>query len=165
MTIIQNLSYREKVLWVNLITTVVFLGYYFLSVLTHDLSAEQAIWLYLKVVFWIVIIEVVVLTILASLSRPEKPDERDRTIEARAYKIGYIIAMAGLGIAIWQVSVNALAEKVQELPDSGEALANLVSVFTQTATPYITINIILVILAIAEIAKAGTQLYYYRRGV
>lgn len=162
---IQNLSYREKTLWLNLLTTLVLLGYYFLTIATTRLSGEEAIWLYLKVVFWIVIIEVIVLSVLAAIQKPEKPDERDKSIQARAYKYGYIVLIVGLAITLWQISVNALAERVEALPEKGAQVAELVSAFSATATPYITINIILVTLAIAEIAKSATQLIFYRRGI
>lgn len=160
---INNLTYREKTLWLNLLTTLVLLGYYFLSVATGNFSGEEAIWLYLKVVFWIVVIEIIVLSVLASIDKPEKPDERDRSIQARAYKYGYFVLITGLAITLWQISVNALANRVEELPEGGQKVAEIVSAFN--ATPYIIINIILLTLAIAEVAKSATQLIYYRRGI
>jgi len=162
---INNLTYREKTLWLNLLTTLALLGYYFLSVMTGNLSGEEAIWLYLKVVFWIVILEIIVLSVLASIQRPEKPDERDRSIQARAYKYGYFVLITGFAITLWQISVNALANRVEALPEGGQKVAEIVGAFNATATPYITINIILVTLAIAEIAKSATQLIYYRKGI
>lgn len=162
---INNLTYREKTLWLNLLTTLALLGYYFLSIATGNLSGEAAIWLYLKVVFWIVVLEIIVLSVLASIKKPEKPDERDRTIQARAYKYGYFVLIAGLAITLWQISVNALANRVEELPEGGQKVAEIVSAFNATATPYITINIILLTLAIAELAKSATQLIYYRKGI
>ncbi len=162
---INNLTYREKTLWLNLLTTLVLLGYYFVSVATGNLSGEEAIWLYLKVVFGIVVLEIIVLSVLASIQKPEKPDERDRSIQARAYKYGYFVLITGLAITLWQISVNALANRVEALPEEGHKVAEIVSAFNATATPYITINIILLTLAVAELAKSATQLIYYRKGV
>ena len=161
---LKSLSFREKVLWVNLITTISIFGYYLVTILTKDLDGSQATWLYLKMVFWAIVIEVVLISVIASRNKNQKGDERDKLYETRGYRWGYFVMFAGIIVALWQTVVSSLGQTVFNDPNIGEKGAELVVRFSEYASPFIIIHILLFSLIIAEIAKSAVQIFYYRRG-
>ena len=70
------------------------------------------------------------------IGKVEPKDERDRLIEARAYRNGYFVLASG---AVWGICLGL------------------------TGVP--NARILLAVLVAAEVATWATQLYLYRRGV
>ncbi|MDG2254181.1 MAG: hypothetical protein P8L49_04430, partial [Opitutaceae bacterium] len=135
------------------------------AVLFDPLSAEEAIWRYVKTVFWVIIVEIIAIAIVSTIDKPAAADERDKAIEAKAYKWGYYILISGLMIALWQTAVTGIGDLVENHPEMGEGISQIIQAYSATATPFITIHIILGALALAEAVKSATQLFFYRKGI
>ncbi|MDA0347501.1 MAG: hypothetical protein O3C43_07700 [Verrucomicrobia bacterium] len=161
---LKTLSFKEKVLWVNLIITVALFGYYFIKVMTDDMDGQQATWLYMKVVFWAIVIEIVLISVLSGFAKKQEGDERDKLYETRGYRYGYFVLFTGLIAALWQVVISSLGKTIFEHPEIGEKGAELVIKFSEYASPFLIIHIMLFTLVLAEITKSAVQLFYYRRG-
>ena len=161
---LKTLSFPEKVIWVNLITTVLLMGYYLITVITQNLDGGAAAWLYLKVVFWVIVIEIVVISILAAREKRQKGDERDKIIETRGYKWGYFVMLTGLIAALWQTAVRAIGDSLVDHPEMSEGVAQFLVKLSEHSSPFLIIHIMLITLVLAEITKASAQLFYYRRG-
>ena len=150
----MNLSYQEKSILGSLLAVVVVYGYYFASVL-RDLShpefgAGNVARLILAVVA-IVVIEIVYHIVLALESKVEAKDERDILIECKAYRNAYFLLATG---AFLVIACVILADLLRE-----PAPTRIVM------TPFLTVNLVLFFMALAELMKFVTQLFYYRRGV
>ncbi|MCB1120028.1 MAG: hypothetical protein KJT03_00645 [Verrucomicrobiae bacterium] len=161
---LKSLSYREKVVWINLIVSVAVFAYYFLSVLLNGLDGGQATWLYLKVVFFAIMAEIILISILSARDKTAQDDERDRLYQLKGYRWGYGVVLAGLGITLWQTLMLALGDSVSANPEMGEDVAQAITAFTDHASPFLIIHIMLATLTLAEIVKSAVQLFYYRRG-
>lgn len=152
----MDLSFQEKSILGSLVITVIVFAYYFLEVFkvfTADTSYAAASLppLLIGVVIAIVIIEAVYHSLIALRSRPEREDERDRLIEAKATRIAYYVLVTGCVLTIGHATISAYL--YQDVP--GRALAG----------PIITANFVLFFFIVAEIVGFAMQLYYYRRGV
>ena len=161
---LNQLTHREKILWINVLTVAFLFGYYFITVAFRPLAGEEAIWLYVKVVIYAIVIEVVAISVISVLHKPEPADERDRQIELKAHKWGYYIVVGGLVLILWQVALNAIADASAENSQMGESVSAFLQNMDAYSTPFINIHIILFTLALAEVVKASTQLIYYRKG-
>ncbi len=145
---INNLTYREKTLWLNLPTTLALLGYYFLSVATGNLSGEAAIWLYLKGRLWdrCPRNHCSLRLSLDSETRRNKtkgidPSKLEPTSTAISFSSPALPLPSGRSPStLSPISADAL-------PEGEHKVAEIVKRFNATATPYITINIILLTLA------------------
>jgi heme/copper-type cytochrome/quinol oxidase subunit 4 len=122
----MSLSYQEKSIWGSLIATILVYGRYFASG-SHGLVGTIVALVMIQIIFQIVI---------ALADKPQPKDERDRLIEAKAYRIGYLLLVTG--------TIVCMGYGFQSGP---------------------TINALLLALMASEIGKSATQLYYYRRGV
>ena len=158
----MNLAFREKVLWINLLATLLLVGWYIVARQIDQPFDGGAIWSYLKVCIWVVVLEVFVIAVLAAKSRPEKPDERDRGIALRGYRWGYFVLAIGLGVALWQTAVGALGDWLAGTvpPDSP-----MVALADAQGSPIVIIHLILGALILAEVVKSAVQLVLYRRGI
>ncbi len=81
-------------------------------------------------------IEVIYHIALAVRSKPEAKDERDRSIEARAYRNAYVALASGV-----------IAPIFLPLP------------------PAMAAQMVLLALVVSEVVKSVTQLYSYRSGI
>ena len=141
----MNLSYREKIIWISLISTVLIFGYYFFQAFrvfnNPDIENTTLVSLFIGVVILISIIQVVLIIILSIVNKKEAEkggDERDKLIEAKATKISYFILSAGA----WTTAFGILI----------------------TSSAFILINVLIFFLIIAEIVGFSMQLIYHRRG-
>ena len=158
----MNLSLREKVLWINLLVTLLLAGWYLVSRLIDQPFEGGAIWSYLKVCMWVVVLEVIVIAVLAGKSRSEKPDERDRGIALRGYRWGYFILAIGMGVALWQTAVGVLGDWLAgPIPTESPVIA----LVNFQGSPVVIIHLMLGTLILAEIVKSAVQLVLYRRGI
>lgn len=95
------MSYQEKSIWGSLVATVVVYGNYFAR------SGGNLI----GTIIALVIIQVVAQIVIAIAAKPEPKDERDRLIDSRAYRNGYLLLVMGtlacMNIGV-RPTVNAL---------------------------------------------------------
>ena len=142
----MNLSYREKIIWISLSSTVLIFGYYFFQAFkvfnNPDVENTTLISLFISVVILISIIQVILIIILSIANKKEAEkggDEREKLIEAKATKISYFILSAGA----WVTAFGILL----------------------TSSAFILINVLILFLVLAEIIGFSLQLIYYKRGI
>jgi len=150
----MDLSYQEKSILGSLLAVVVVYGYYFASVLRDasrpGFDGGNMARLVFTVVA-IVVIEVVYHIVLALESKVEAKDERDILIECKAYRNAYFLLASGAFLVIASVIMASLA---------GDSVPTRIIV-----TPFLTINLVLFFMVLAELAKFLTHLFYYRKGL
>jgi hypothetical protein len=150
----MDLSYQEKSILGSLLVMVVVYGYYFAAVLRDAGRPEfdgGSLGRLMLAVIAIIVIEIVYHIVLAMESKPEPKDERDVLIECKAYRNAYFLLATGAFLVIGSV-----------------IMANLVRETAPTrimVTPFITVNLVLLFMVLAELTKFLTQLFYYRRGL
>ncbi len=93
-----NLSYREKSLYTSLAAELLVYGPYFF--LHHQNSINKVA----GMIVAIIVVQIVLQSIIAAVTRNRVTDERDRLIELRGYRAGYLtiasLMVAGLGM-LW----------------------------------------------------------------
>jgi hypothetical protein len=150
----MDLSYQEKSILGSLVAVVVVYGYYFASVLrgaTRPEFGAGSLGRLMLAVIAIVVIEIVYHIALALESNPEPKDERDILIECKAYRNAYFLLATGASLVMGYVIVAGLAR---------DAAPTRIIV-----APFLTVNLVLFCLVVAELVKFLTQLFYYRRGL
>ena len=147
----MDLSYQEKSILGSLITIVVVYGYYFAAVLRDAGQPEFNLGRLVLAVIAIIVIEIVYHIVLAIESKPEPKDERDILIASKAYRNAYFLLATGAFLVIACVIMAGLAR---------DAAPTRIIV-----TPFITVNLVLFFMVLAELMKLLTQLFYYRRGL
>jgi len=136
-----GLSFREKSLWVTLVSTIAIYAYYFVRVLQiGEGDPGRVAGLFIGVVIVMVTSQIIIHAAMAIHRRPEKPDERDTRIALVSTRNSYYVLMSGVWVAL----------TVCAMPPIGRfwvAHAGLLAV------------------VIAEITRCATQLVLHRRGV
>ena len=137
------MTYKEKGIWISLVTTLLIFGYYFVKAFQMANSGgvghkDFAIF-FVSIIVMIIIVEIISHIILTIAHRPETEDERDQLIELKATRNAYYILVAGVWIAIGQ--------------------------FWFSTAPLLVIHIILFFFILGEILSDITKLVYYRRGI
>jgi len=150
----MDMSYQEKSILGSLLAFVVVFGYYFAAVL-RDLGRHEfvggMVGRLVGAVIAIVVIEIVYHIVLALESEPEPKDERDVLIECKAYRNAYFLLASGAFLVIaWVIMANL----VRDAAPTRIAVTN-----------FITVNLVLFFMVVADVMKFLTQLFYYRRGV
>lgn len=133
------MGYQEKRVWILFGTELALYGGYFWML--HHWHVHLVETLYL--VLGLIVMQIVLQSLLAVTTDPERRDERDRVIESRAYRIGYFVLLAGL-----MVMIAALAHRIG---------------FTGALTAAAIINTLLFAIGVAELTKLLTQVALYRR--
>ena len=97
----MNLSYQEKSIWGALIATLLVYGQYFRSSPRGNLVVT---------IVALVVIQIIFQTVIALADKPQPKDERDRLIDARAYKAGYLALVTGVlvSMAVVKPTVDTL---------------------------------------------------------
>jgi hypothetical protein len=150
----MDLSYQEKSILGSLVAVAVVYGYYFAGVVRDPSRPEfegRNVERLVFTVVAIVAIEVVYHIILALESKVEAKDERDLLIECKAYKNAYFLLAIGAFLVIGSVIAANLRYTV--------APTRII------VTPFLTVNLVLFFMVLAELVKFVTQLFYYRKGV
>ncbi len=139
----MDASFEEKSVWIQLISVVLGLGAYFVVAGIMVANGITVLPAFVPLFIAAIVLQVVVLVIghaaVAIVSRTDGRDERDRLIEWRAESNSSWILGAGVVMAICGLIVSVDVVWIA--------------------------HFLLVSLLIAEIAKLGSQLVYYRRGV
>ncbi len=84
-----SLSYREKTLYASLVAELIVYGPYFV------LHQQNTINKVAGMIVGIIVLQIILQSVIAALTRNRITDERDRLIELRGYRAGYL-ALASL---------------------------------------------------------------------
>jgi hypothetical protein len=139
-----SLSYREKTLYASLAAELVVYGPYFFL---HQQNSVNKV---AGMIIAIIVLQVVLQLVIAAFTRNRVTDERDRLIELRGYRAGYLMVASlmviGLGMLWFHATVGQLRL------DNPKIGLHFLSVFFG-------------MLVIADITKTATQIVSYRRAL
>lgn len=141
-----SLSYQERTLWGSLVAQlVVYLPYLFLH---HENSVNRVA----GMIFAIIVLQIVLQSIIAAVTRQRMTDERDKLIQLRGYRAGYItlatLMVVGLGLLWLHTQANS-----GHFPVHTEFLA------------LHFLNVFFGMLVISDIVKTVAQIVAYRRAL
>jgi hypothetical protein len=138
------LSYREKSLYASLAAEIVVYGPYFFL---HQQNSVNNV---AGMIVGIIALQAVLQAAIALATRNRVTDERDRLIELRGYRAGYLtiatLMVLGLGMLWFHATMGHIHL------DSRQVGLHFLSVFFG-------------MLVIADIAKTATQIVSYRRAL
>lgn len=139
-----SLSYREKSLYASLVAEVVVYGPYFF------LHRQNSVNKVAGMIVAILVLQMVVQSVIAGLARNRVTDERDRLIELRGYRAGYLMigSLMVLGLALLWFHATFGGIRLEN-PEVG---LHFLSVFFG-------------MLVIADITKTAAQIVSYRRAL
>lgn len=136
-----SLSYREKTLYASLVAELVVYGPYFFL---HQQNSVNNV---AGMIIAIIVLQVILQSLIAALTRNRVTDERDRLIELRGYRAGYLalasLMVIGLGMLWFHASVG------HHGLDGRMVGLHFLSVFFG-------------MLVLADITKTATQIVAYR---
>jgi hypothetical protein len=139
-----SLSYREKSLYASLAAELVVYGPYFF------LHRQNTVNKVAGMIIAIIVLEIILQSIIAGVTRNRITDERDRLIELRGYRAGYLtlasLMVIGLGMLWFHATVGHL----------------------QLESPWVGLHFLYVffgMLVISDITKTAAQLVAYRRAL
>ena len=139
-----DLSYREKSLYVSLAAELLVYGPYFF------LHRQNSVNKVAGMIIAIIVLQIVLQSCIAAFTRNRITDERDRLVELRGYRAGYLtiasLMVLGLGMLWFHATVGHLRL------DSRMVGLHFLSVFFG-------------MLVIADITKTATQILAYRRAL
>ena len=139
-----SLSYREKSLYASLAAELLVYGPYFF--LHHQNSVNKVA----GMIIGIIVLQTILQLAIAIFTRNRVTDERDRLIELRGYRAGYLtialLMVLGLGMLWFHAAVGHLRL------DNRMVGLHFLSVFFG-------------MLVLADITKTATQIVAYRRAL
>ena len=145
----MKLSFREKSIWISLVSTALFYGYYFLRAFNEIFYIKNyspgLIFLFIIITILIIVVQIISHIIISVFSKTareearERDDERDRLIKAKGITNSYYVLSAGVWITcMWMPFLE---------------------------TTFIMANILMLFFVLASVFDYATQLVYYRKGV
>ena len=137
-----SLSYREKSLYASLATELLVYGPYFFL---HQQNSVNKV---AGMIIAIIVLQIILQSIIAALTRNRITDERDRLIELRGYRAGYLTLASLMVLGLGMLWLHATVGHFQF--DSRMVGLHFLSVFFG-------------MLVIADITKTATQIVAYRR--
>jgi hypothetical protein len=139
-----GLSYREKSLYASLTAELLVYGPYFF------LHRQNSLNKVVGMIVAIIVLQIILQSVIAAFTRNRVTDERDRLIELRGYRAGYLtlvsLMVLGLGLLWFHVAVGQLRL------DSRMVGLHFLSVFFG-------------MLVLADITKTATQIVAYRKAL
>jgi hypothetical protein len=139
-----SLSYREKSLYASLTAELLVYGPYFFQHRQNSLNKVVGM------IVAIIVLQIILQAAIAAFTRNRVTDERDRLIELRGYRAGYLtlvsLMVLGLGMLWFHVAVGHLPL------DSRMVGLHFLSVFFG-------------MLVLADITKTATQIAAYRKAL
>ena len=154
----MNMSFREKSIWISLISTLLIFGDYFLNVialanLSEAVAKTTALELSIRAFVLIIIVEIIFQSMLAVSNRKAAKlgaDERDKLFEYKGNNFGYSVLVVGVLITLGRmVSMEISPEFIEQ--------------FKVLDIPFLTAHILLFSFILSEVVRFSAQLYYYRR--
>lgn len=150
----MDLSYQEKSILGSLLAMVAVYACYFASTFRHLGQSRfdgGTLGRLIATVVAIVVIEIVYHIALAIRSKPQPKDERDVLIDCKAYRTAYFAMFSGMSLVITWLIVAGLA--------------NVAAPERISVSPFLMVNIILLVLVLTELLHFAAQLFYYRWGL
>ena len=139
-----SLSYREKSLYASLAAELLVYGPYFFL---HQQNSVNKV---AGMIIAIIVLQMILQSIIAIVTRNRVTDERDRLIELRGYRAGYLTIASSDGPWTGHVVVSRDRRPSSiGQPDGGTAFPER----------------LLGMLVIADITKTATQIVAYRRAL
>jgi hypothetical protein len=139
-----SLSYREKSLYASLAAELFVYGPYFFL---HQQNSVNKV---AGMIIAIIVVQIVLQSVIAAFTRNRVTDERDRLIELRGYRGGYLtiasLIVIGLGMLWFHATVGHL-----QLDNRMVGLHFL--------------NVFFGMLVIADITKTASQIVAYRKAL
>ena len=139
-----SLSYREKSLYASLAAELLVYGPYFFL---HQGNSVNKV---AGMIIAIIVLQMILQSVIAVLTRNRVTDERDRLIELRGYRAGYLtiasLMVLGLGLLWFHATVGHLRL------DSRMVGLHFLSVFFG-------------MLVVADITKTAAQILAYRKAL
>lgn len=139
-----SLSYREKSLYASLVAELVVYGPYFF------LHRQNSVNKVAGMIIGIIVLQIILQSIIAALTRNRITDERDRLIELRGYRVGYFtlasLMVLGLGMLWFHSTLGHFP-----IENRWVGLHFL--------------NVFFGILVISDIVKTAAQIVTYRRAL
>jgi hypothetical protein len=139
-----NLSYKEKTLYASLAVELVVYGPYFV------LHRQNSVGKVAGMIIAIIVLQIALQSIIAALTRNRVTDERDRLIELRGYRAGYLTIASLMVLGLAMLWFHAAAGNLYM--DGRMMGLHFLSVFFG-------------MLVIADITKTATQIAAYRRAL
>ena len=139
-----SLSYREKSLYASLVAELVVYGPYFF------LHRQNTVNKVAGMIVGIIVLQIILQLLIAAFTRNRVTDERDRLIELRGYRAGYLMfaSLMVVGLAMLWFHATFL-----DLHMDGRMMGlHFLSVFFG-------------MLVIADITKTATQIVVYRKAL
>lgn len=154
----MNMSFREKSIWISLISTLLIFGDYFLNVialanLSEAVAKTTALELSIRAIVLIIIVEIIFQTVLALNNHKAAnlgADERDKLFEYKGNNFGYTVLVIGVFITLGRI---VFLEINPEFIEQTNGLT----------IPLLTAHILLFSFILSEVVRFSAQLYYYRR--
>jgi len=153
----MNMSFREKSIWISLVSTLLIFGDYFLNIISlsslpADAAKAATLGLSLRALFLIIIVEIVCQAMLAASNRKAAElgaDERDKLFEYKGNNFGYTVLVIGVFITLGRIVFLEINPEIIEQ----STLLNI---------PLLTAHILLFSFIFSEVVRFSAQLYYYR---
>jgi hypothetical protein len=140
----SSLSYRQKTLYASLAAELIVYGSYFFLHRQNSLNKVAGM------IIAIIVLQIVLQSVIAAITRNRVTDERDRLIELRGYRAGYLVFASLMVIGLGLLWFHAV---IGHLPlDNPKMGLHFLSVFFG-------------MLVIADITKTATQIVTYRRAL
>ncbi len=139
-----SISYREKTLYASLVVELIVYGPYFF------LHRQNSVDKVAGMIVGIIVLQTILQLIIAALTRNRITDERDRLIELRGYRAGYLTLASLMVMALGTLWFYAdVGNHRLEGPMVGLHF----------------LNVFFGMLIISDITKTATQLVAYRRAL
>ncbi len=153
----MNMSFREKSIWISLISTLVVFGDYFFNIISlvgmpEELAKTIARELSIRALFLIISIEIIFQGLLAVSNHKAAKfgaDERDKLFDYRGNNIGYAVLVIGVFLTLGSIVVL-------------EINPSLIEQFKVMKMPLFTAHVLLFSFIFSEVIRFSSQLYYYR---
>lgn len=141
---LASLSYREKSLYASLVAEIVVYGPYFF------LHRQNTIDKVAGMIVSIIVLQIILQSLIAAFTRNRVTDERDKLIELRGYRSGYLMLFSLMVIGLGMLWFHATIGHLQL--DNRFMGLHFLSVFFG-------------MLVIADITKTVTQILAYRKAL
>ncbi len=139
-----SLSYREKTLYASLAAELAVYGPYFFL---HQQNSVNKV---AGMIAAIIVLEIILQSAIAAFTRNRVTDERDRLIELRGYRAGYLTLTSLMVIGLGMLWFHAIVGHLQL--DSRMVGLHFLNVFFG-------------MLVLADITKTAVQIVAYRRAL
>jgi hypothetical protein len=139
-----SLSYREKTLYASLVAELCVYGPYFFL---HQQNSVNKV---AGMIIAIILLQVVLQLVIVAFTRNRVTDERDRLIELRGYRAGYLVIASLMVIGLGMLWFHA-------------AMGNLHLENRMMGLHFL--NVFFGMLVIADITKTVTQIVAYRKAL